>query len=88
MILPGTYRHYKGGYYEVIGAASHSETLEDMVVYRNVSSDEVRGRLWVRPLSSFMSTVDVNGIKMSRFSPVSYANEERTKDPDMMSQTD
>ena len=33
-IRPGKYRHYKGNDYEVLGLATHSETLEPMVVYR------------------------------------------------------
>ena len=45
-ILPGKYRHFKGGLYEVIGMASHSETLEEMVVYRALYGE---GGLWVRP---------------------------------------
>lgn len=43
---PGPYIHYKGGYYTVVGVASHSETLEALVVYRDKG-----GRLWVRPAS-------------------------------------
>ena len=46
-ILPGKYRHFKGGLYEVIGVARHSETLEEMVVYRALYGD---GGLWVRPV--------------------------------------
>ncbi len=44
----GKYRHYKGNIYEVLAVASHSETLEDMVVYRALYGD---GEYWVRPLS-------------------------------------
>jgi len=43
----GIYRHYKGGIYEVIDTAKHSETLEELVVYRNISTDAC----WVRPVS-------------------------------------
>lgn len=45
-IRPGTYRHFKGNLYQVIGVASHSETLEPMVVYRALYG---QGGLWVRP---------------------------------------
>ena len=43
-IQPGTYRHFKGGLYEVLGSARHSETEEEMVVYRPLSGD---GGWWV-----------------------------------------
>ena len=54
-IKPGRYRHFKGNEYEVIGVARHSETLEEMVVYRALYGD---GGLWVRPLAMFLSKVD------------------------------
>ena len=54
-IQPGRYRHFKGKEYEVIGTARHSETLEEMVVYRALYGD---GGLWVRPLAMFLSKVD------------------------------
>ena len=38
-ITPGRYRHFKGNEYEVLGVARHSETLEDMVVYRALYGD-------------------------------------------------
>ena len=46
MIKPGRYRHFKGREYEVIGVAKHSETLEEMVVYRQLYGEH---GLWVRP---------------------------------------
>ena len=61
---PGKYRHYKGNEYELIGIANHSETLEKMVVYRALYGD---GELWVRPLSMWGETVEVNGEKKLRF---------------------
>ena len=61
---PGKYRHYKGNEYELIGIANHSETLEKMVVYRALYGD---GELWVRPLSMWSETVEVNGEKKLRF---------------------
>ena len=54
-VRPGRYRHFKGNEYEVIGVARHSETLEEMVVYRALYGD---GGLWVRPLAMFLSKVD------------------------------
>jgi hypothetical protein len=63
----GTYRHYKGHLYEVIGVARHSETLEDMVVYKALCGDF---GLWVRPLTMFLEDVEVNGKLQKRFEPV------------------
>ena len=60
----GKYRHYKGKEYEVIAMASHSETLEKMVVYKALYGD---GRMWVRPLSMWNETVECNGEKVCRF---------------------
>ncbi len=59
----GTYEHFKGGVYEVIGFAKHSETLEDMVLYRHAGED----KLWARPLSMFTESVEVEGKKVPRF---------------------
>lgn len=52
MIKTGRYRHFKGEIYEVVGVAKHSETLEEMVVYRNE-----KGELWARPKKMFMENV-------------------------------
>ena len=60
----GRYRHYKGNDYVVLGVASHSETLEKLVVYRADYGD--RG-LWVRPLAMFLETVEVSGESKERF---------------------
>ena len=60
----GRYRHYKGNEYLVIGVANHSETLESMVVYKALYGE---GELWVRPLSMWNETVEVNGVKFKRF---------------------
>lgn len=61
---PGIYRHYKGPLYEVIDAVRHSETLEAMVLYRQMYGDR---SLWVRPASMFTGTVEVNGVQVPRF---------------------
>ena len=61
---PGRYRHYKGKDYIVIGVAHHSETHEELVVYRqNYGS---RG-LWVRPATMFLESVELNGEQVPRF---------------------
>lgn len=61
---PGRYRHYKGGAYEVIGVARHSETLEPLVVYRPLAGG---GALWVRPHAMFFGHVTVDGVARPRF---------------------
>ena len=60
----GRYRHYKGQDYIVIGVARHSETDEELVVYRPDYGDR---RLWVRPLKMFIETVEVKGQNVPRF---------------------
>jgi hypothetical protein len=62
----GRYRHYKGGEYEVIGVARHSETLEPLVVYRPLYAD--RG-WWVRPHAMFFASVEIDGRRQPRFAP-------------------
>ena len=62
---PGVYRHFKGNLYEVIGVASHSETLEPMVVYRALYGEH---GLWVRPAAMFLETVTRDGVTVPRFS--------------------
>ena len=64
MITPGTYRHYKGNLYDVLDVATHSETEEQLVVYRALYGE--RG-LWVRPLDMFTETVEVDGVAVPRF---------------------
>lgn len=64
MITPGIYEHYKGNRYEVIGVARHSETLEDMVVYRALYGDH---GLWIRPVGMFAENVMVDGESIPRF---------------------
>ena len=64
-IALGRYRHYKGGEYSVLGFARHSETLEDMVLYVPLYGE---GGYWVRPLSMFCETVELDGREVPRFS--------------------
>jgi hypothetical protein len=65
----GKYQHYKGNFYEVIGVARHSETLEKIVVYRALYRHEKYGDdcLWVRPMAKFQETVIVDGKRVMRF---------------------
>lgn len=63
-IKPGRYRHFKGNEYEVIGLARHSETQEEMVVYRALYGDFV---LWVRPARMWNETVERDGKTFRRF---------------------
>lgn len=63
-VRPGRYRHYKGREYTVIGCARHSETLEELVVYRQEYGDRA---LWVRPAAMFLETVAVDGRDVPRF---------------------
>lgn len=68
MITPGIYRHYKGNEYEVLGIAKHSETLEELVVYRALYGNF---DLWVRPLSMFMEDIVIDGQTKPRFEKIS-----------------
>ena len=57
------YRHYKGNIYKIIALAVHSETGEDMIVYKSVKNGDV----WVRPQYMWNEEVEVNGTKVLRF---------------------
>ena len=63
-IKPGRYRHFKGKEYEVLGIARHSETEEELVVYRALYGDF---SLWVRPVSMWNETVERDGKTFRRF---------------------
>ena len=65
----GKYRHYKGKEYEVTGVATHSETLEELVVYKALYPIEGKGKnsLWVRPKGMFEEEVEVDGVVRKRF---------------------
>lgn len=67
----GKYEHYKGKRYEVIGVGKHSETLEDLVVYRALYDNH---ELWVRPLKMFLEKVEMNGKKIPRFRRIENKN--------------
>ena len=70
-IKKGKYRHFKGNEYEVIGTAKHSETLEDMVVYKALYGE---GGLWVRPASMWNETVERDGKAFRRFEFIGQEN--------------
>ena len=61
----GKYRHFKGGEYEVLCVAYHSETGEEMVVYRALYGEQ---KVWVRPKKMWLETVERDGKRMPRFS--------------------
>lgn len=67
--MKGIYEHYKGKLYEVIGLARHSETLEELIVYKALYPSKEFGNdsLWVRPKSMFFEIIEVNGKKIQRF---------------------
>lgn len=60
----GIYRHYKGKEYQVIAVARHSETEEELVVYRLMYGDF---SYWVRPLSMFTESIELDGVITPRF---------------------
>ena len=63
-VRPGRYRHFKGNEYQVLGVARHSETEEEMVVYRALYGE---GGLWVRPAAMWLETVTRDGVTQPRF---------------------
>ena len=62
--IGGIYRHYKNKEYKVLALATHTETLEKMVVYQALYGE---GAVWVRPLAMFMEMVEIGGKKIPRF---------------------
>lgn len=62
----GLYKHYKGNLYEVIGLARHSESLEELVVYKATYQKEGEN-LWVRPKAMFMESLSIDGREVKRF---------------------
>ena len=67
MIQPGIYRHYKGKEYQVIGVATHSETEEELVVYRALYGSF---GLWARPAAMFGETIEFEGKRVFHFERV------------------
>lgn len=68
---PGRYRHYKGGEYQVVGVARHSETFEVLVVYRPLYNES---GLWARPHAMFFGQVEVEGKWQPRFTRIDGEN--------------
>ena len=66
-LKPGKYRHFKGGEYELLAVATHSETDEPMVVYRALYGQM---GLWVRPAAMWTEIVDRDGYHGPRFIPI------------------
>jgi len=64
MIEAGLYQHYKGAQYQVIDVVRHSETEEELVLYRALYGEK---GLWVRPLGMFTETVTIEGKTVPRF---------------------
>ena len=64
LVLPGRYRHCKGNEYEVLYVATHSETMEPMVVYRALYGE---GGVWVRPAAMWNEEILRNGKWIRRF---------------------
>lgn len=60
----GLYKHYKGAEYQVYALVKHSETEEELVLYKALYGDF---GLWVRPRSMFQESVTVQGVSMPRF---------------------
>lgn len=63
-VRPGRWRHFKGKEYQVLDTAIHSETLEEMVVYRPLYGE---GKLWVRPAAMWEEMVERDGAQQPRF---------------------
>ncbi len=66
-LTPGRYQHYKGGFYEVLGVAHHTETEEAFVVYRSLPPSPYPPTLRIRPMNMFLETVAVDGRSRARF---------------------
>lgn len=67
------YKHYKSDHtYQVIGIARHSETLEELVVYKALYDSPEFGKdcLWVRPKAMFLENVIVDGVEVERFEKI------------------
>jgi len=60
----GRYRHFRGNEYEVLGMATHSETMEEMVIYRALYGE---GGVWVRPAYMWGEAVEYEGQTLKRF---------------------
>ena len=72
-LIPGAiFRHYKNKDYLIVGVAKHTETLEDLVVYRSLYKSEPNSgfndyQMWTRPKDMFTETVVIDGVERPRF---------------------
>ncbi len=66
----GKYQHFKGNFYQVIGVAKHSESLEEFVVYKALYDNKL-SKLWIRPYNMFIEKVKINGKILPRFKFIS-----------------
>lgn len=68
----GYYKHFKGNLYQVVAVGKHSETGEEMVVYKGLyDSPHGYGAVWIRPVAMFLETIERDGKVMRRFAPIS-----------------
>ena len=67
IVEKGRYRHYKGGEYEVLCIAKHTETCEEMVIYRALYGE---GSLWARPATMWFDKIEKDGFTVTRFTKV------------------
>ena len=66
--IGGIYKHFKGNKYKVIDIVRHSETTEEMVLYKPLyKNKDFPNQMWVRPLKMFLETVERDGKKFPRF---------------------
>lgn len=72
IIKGGIYRHYKGNRYMVLDMATHSETLEPMVVYKALYGE---GGVWVRPANMWDEPIVKDGITVPRFAYIGDGDE-------------
>ena len=63
-IMLGVYKHFKGARYEVIGFAKHTETLEDLVIYKAITG---KHETWCRPLEMWDTDIEIEGKTVKRF---------------------
>ena len=71
---PGIYQHYKGNLYEVLFTATHSETLEEMVIYKPLYDTGKPSPYWTRPLKMFTENIYLQGKLVPRFQKVTASN--------------
>lgn len=68
----GYYQHFKGNIYQVIGVGKHSETGEELVVYKGLyDSPHGYGAIWIRPIAMFLEVIERDGNVVRRFAHIS-----------------